>query len=66
MPGCLGARMTGAGFGGCTVNLVQAEMAVSFAQRVANDYREQLGIAPEVYVCQASQGAGELAAVTMT
>jgi galactokinase len=56
-PGVLGARMTGAGFGGCTVNLVRAEAAESFAQEVARGYQEALGLKAETYVCQASDGA---------
>jgi galactokinase len=59
-PGCLGARMTGAGFGGCTVNLVQAEAAAAFARRVARQYAQQTGVTPEVYICRASAAAGEL------
>ncbi len=56
-PGTLGARMTGAGFGGCTVNLVRAEGAGSFAQAVAEGYQKALGLKAEIYVCQASDGA---------
>jgi galactokinase len=56
-PGVLGARMTGAGFGGCTVNLVRADAAESFAQAVATGYTEALGLKAEIYVCQASDGA---------
>jgi galactokinase len=59
-PGCLGARMTGAGFGGCTVSLVRSEVASGFAQEVAGRYRQEIGVMPEVYVCEASPGAGEL------
>ena len=55
--GVLGARMTGAGFGGCTVNLVRADAAESFAQAVAKGYKEALGLKAEIYVCQASDGA---------
>ena len=43
-PGVLGARMTGAGFGGCTVNLVRADAAEGFAQAVAKGYEEALGL----------------------
>jgi galactokinase len=56
-PGTLGARMTGAGFGGCTVNLVRAETAEAFAEAVRKGYQESLGLKAEVYVCRASDGA---------
>lgn len=56
-PGTLGARMTGAGFGGCTVNLVRAEQAKTFATAVAEGYQAALGLKAETYVCQASDGA---------
>jgi galactokinase len=56
-PGVLGARMTGAGFGGCTVNLVRADAAEDFAQAVARGYEKALGLEAEIYVCQASDGA---------
>jgi len=55
--GILGARMTGAGFGGCTVNLVRADAAESFAQAVADGYEKVVGLKSETYVCQASDGA---------
>ena len=55
--GVLGARMTGAGFGGCTVNLVRAEAAEGFAQTVGEGYERAVGLKGEVYVCQASDGA---------
>jgi galactokinase len=56
-PGVLGARMTGAGFGGCTVNLVRADAAENFAQAVAIGYEKALGLKAEIYVCRASDGA---------
>ncbi len=56
-PGVLGARMTGAGFGGCTVNLVRQNAADAFAEAVARGYQDALGLKAEVYVCQASAGA---------
>ena len=56
-PGVLGARMTGAGFGGCTVNLVERDAAEAFAEAVRNGYQEALGLRAEVYVCEASDGA---------
>jgi galactokinase len=55
--GVLGARMTGAGFGGCTVNLVRADAAESFVQAVAEGYEKALGLKAEIYVCRASDGA---------
>jgi galactokinase len=54
---CYGARMTGAGFGGCAVALVQADAAEAFSAQVAACYREETGITPNVYICEAAQGA---------
>jgi galactokinase len=59
LPGYCGARMTGGGFGGCTVNLVRAENAKAFAAELAARYERKIGKRPEVYVCRASDGAGE-------
>ncbi|MDP2975841.1 MAG: galactokinase [Anaerolineales bacterium] len=59
-PGCFGARMTGAGFGGCAVALVQAEKVQDFAVCVAKKYAQQTGLTPNVYICQAVEGAGLL------
>jgi len=56
-PGVLGARMTGAGFGGCTVNLVRAEAAEAFAAAVRKGYEQRMGLKAETYICQASDGA---------
>jgi galactokinase len=56
-PGTLGARMTGAGFGGCTVNLIRADAAQSFAEAVRKGYQEALGLKAEIYICRASDGA---------
>jgi galactokinase len=55
---CFGARMTGAGFGGCAVALVEANEAPNFAQKVALGYRNRTGLEPQVYLCRASDGAG--------
>lgn len=60
VPGCLGARMTGAGFGGCTVNLVRAGQAAEFGRAVGEGYLREMGVTPEVYICEASAGAGEV------
>lgn len=56
-PGCLGARLTGAGFGGCTVNLVVAAQAESFIENLKEGYFKTTGRSAQVYLCQASQGA---------
>jgi galactokinase len=56
-PGVLGARMTGAGFGGCTVNLVRADAAQPFAEAVKEGYNKAIGLNAGVYVCEASDGA---------
>jgi galactokinase len=60
LPGYCGARMTGGGFGGCTVNLVHAEKAEAFAAELAKRYEHATGRLPEVYICRASDGAGEI------
>ncbi|MBT4500705.1 MAG: galactokinase, partial [Gemmatimonadetes bacterium] len=54
---CLGARMTGAGFGGCAVALVPEEKAAEFAAAVAGEYLGETGNKPAVYVCRATNGA---------
>jgi len=60
LPGCIGARMTGAGFGGCTVNLVWTKQAESFAKDLAKRYKAATGITPEVMVCEPSDGAHQI------
>jgi galactokinase len=57
-PGCIGARMTGAGFGGCAVALVEAGQVASFTDKVERLYRESSGLEPKIYACAATQGAG--------
>ena len=56
-PGVFGARMTGAGFGGCTVNLVRADAAEDFGGAVRSGYKQALNLEAEVYVFRASNGA---------
>ncbi len=58
--GVLGARMTGGGFGGCTVNLLESGASEEFIETVSADYRKATGIAPEIYVCRASNGVSEI------
>ncbi len=58
--GVYGARMTGAGFGGCTINLVDAKHIPEFQKRMADAYFEQTHRRPEIYVCTASEGAARV------
>jgi galactokinase len=57
LPGCYGARLTGAGFGGCTVNLVARGQADTFSKALAAGYESETGFPPEIYICSASNGA---------
>ena len=54
--GCYGARMTGAGFGGCAIALVNKEFADSFKQTVAGCYEERTGLVPAIYMTSANDG----------
>jgi galactokinase len=56
LPGFIGGRMTGGGFGGCTINLVREENCEDFAKQIAERYREKTGINPQVYLCSAEDG----------
>lgn len=58
--GLYGARMTGAGFGGCTVNLVDRDLAARFQDRVAAAYLAETGRKPGMYFSEASDGAGRV------
>jgi galactokinase len=57
-PGCLGARMTGGGFGGCTVALAREEKAPLLVEAIQALYPARTGKIPQVYVCRATDGAG--------
>ncbi|MDD5467060.1 MAG: galactokinase [Anaerolineales bacterium] len=57
IPGCIGARLTGAGFGGCTVNVVEEAHSAAFIQRLRQEYQEKTGLQAQVYACRASDGA---------
>jgi galactokinase len=56
--GVYGARMTGGGFGGCTVNLVAAGAVPAFTTAVASAYQARTGVVPDIRVCLVSEGAG--------
>jgi galactokinase len=57
LPGLIGARLTGGGFGGCTVNLVEAEEAEAFRAALGEGYRKRTGIDAQIHICHASAGA---------
>jgi galactokinase len=59
-PGCLGARMTGAGFGGCAVALVERARAESFVTAVRDAYRGASGLDAALYVTTAQPGASAM------
>jgi len=59
--GVYGARMTGGGFGGCTINLVEADHTEEVRQKLEKDYQEKTGIKPVILICEASDGAGPVA-----
>lgn len=60
IPGCFGARMTGGGFGGCTVNLVDSASVATFQVTMAAEYQRAFGLTPTFYLCQPGSGAGEI------
>jgi galactokinase len=56
--GCVGARLTGAGFGGCTVSLVEQAAVPEFERHVRELYQRETGTEPFIYACTAEDGAG--------
>jgi galactokinase len=60
-PGVIGARLTGAGFGGCTINLVRRGAVPALREAVLRDYPARTGLAPRVFEVAASDGARRLA-----
>jgi galactokinase len=56
--GVYGARMTGGGFGGCTVNLVRSDCVDAFQRSVSSGYERETGMRPDIYICDAAEGAG--------
>lgn len=60
-PGVVGARLTGAGFGGCTINLVRRDAVPALREAVLRDYPARTGLAPRVFEVEASAGARRLA-----
>jgi galactokinase len=66
LPGLIGARLTGGGFGGCTINLVEQIQAEAFREELARLYAGQIGIAPQIHICHASGGAHRLESGILT
>ena len=60
LPGIIGARLTGGGFGGCTINLVEQDKAKAFAEELGKRYQAKTGIKPEIHICHASDGAHQI------
>ncbi|HKP85484.1 MAG TPA: galactokinase [Blastocatellia bacterium] len=58
--GAYGARMTGGGFGGSVISIVEAERAAEFGRTLAYDYEQVAGLRPEIYTCAAAEGAKEM------
>jgi galactokinase len=58
LKGVYGARMTGGGFGGATINLVDAPHAGEFKEKIAKAYRHETGLVPQIYICNPAEGAG--------
>ena len=62
LPGLIGARMTGGGFGGCTINLVHDAAVPQFREQIRSAYQQATGIAAEIYVSTAGAGVTEVKA----
>ncbi len=58
--GVIGSRMTGAGFGGCTVSIVKTENVETFMKRVGTFYKEAIGYEASFYIADVGAGAREL------
>ena len=60
-PGFLGGKLSGAGWAGCTVNLVRPEDADAFAESLREGYDRRTGLIADVHICHAADGASSLA-----
>ena len=58
--GIIGASMTGGGFGGCTINLVETAQVEAFRESTSAGYKKATGKTPEIYVSSAGEGASEV------
>ena len=61
IPGVLGSRITGGGFGGCTVSIVKEEAIEEFQEKVGEEYKKKTGIDAEFYIVDIGDGAHVLA-----
>jgi len=59
-PGVYGSRMTGGGFGGCTVTMLRPDAVETFRPAVSAAYEREFQVTPRVYLCQPSAGAGQV------
>jgi galactokinase len=59
--GVHGARMTGGGFGGSTINLVDGQHAGEFKEKLGKAYQHETGLVPQIYICKPAEGAGSVA-----
>jgi Galactokinase len=59
-PAVAGARMMGGGFGGCTINIVQADAVASFTSQIQEAFHQQYSKTPEVYVTQIEDGVRKI------
>jgi galactokinase len=60
LPGVIGTRMTGAGFGGCTVSIVKNSDTATFMTELSAAYQRKTGIVPDFYQPEIGNGAGKL------
>jgi galactokinase len=60
IPGVLGARLTGGGFGGCTVNLVEEKRCSLFVERVTRQYQAAIDITPDIFAVSPTEESGEM------
>jgi galactokinase len=60
LPGVIGTRMTGAGFGGCTVNIVKTRESARFMKELADVYKKKTGLVPDFYQPEIGNGAGRI------
>lgn len=60
LKGVIGSRMTGAGFGGCTVSIVKEDAVEEFIKVVTHNYTQKIGYRPTVYITGIGEGAGEI------